>query len=205
MINTSPVAIAATFSLVAVLCAPSAWAGNTLYQWVDGRGNVMYGDSPPALSSARKLGSGEARAQLVAPIAPEIPPPQSPTVPLVADVQTNATPEPDARDAALEAALAKLDVVMKQVSELSGQLQDTSQQRSPARSALAAAKVEIAPTPVLGAQPLLEVAMPEAQPIESRLSERERDRSRWDAESLGQRRFLERLGNIAPPVSPQGE
>lgn len=196
MVRKSPAAIAAILCLFTPLCvSTAAAAANSLYQWIDDQGNVMYGDSPPALSYARQVGSGDPGSQDAAPPQQPEQVPAQPKV-VASEVQSDSE-QPDPRDVALEEALSKIDAMMKQVSALSGQLQ-SSPEPVPGPAAVPVSRLELAPTPVLGAQPLLEVAMPESQPIESRLSERERDRTRWDTESLGQRRFLERLGKIAP-------
>jgi len=187
------VASIAVFALTLVAAVPpAAHAAGALYQWLDEHGNVMYGDSPPRVSGVRRVGSDDPAPIAVTPPEPAT---NGPVTQASAPADT-AKPQALERDAALEAALAKLDAVMQQVNALTGKLQSNSQTAPPTEQA-ALAHVEVAPTPVLGAQPLLEVAMPEAQPIESRLSARERDRSRWDAESLNQRRFLERLGNLS--------
>jgi hypothetical protein len=198
MVRPAPLALA-TLALSVALFAQVAVAATPLYQWLDANGNVIYGDSPPAVSAARRLGSEDpapATAQ-PSPLPPPVLAGESPTPAPAVEGEGL-----DARDQALAAALAKLDAVMQQVSALSGQLPSPPSApgpaAAPAQGSAPVASVAIAPTPVLGAQPLLEVAMPEAQPIESRLSARERDRSRWDAESLGQRRFLERLGRLKP-------
>ena len=50
---------------------------------------------------------------------------------------------------------------------------------------------------IIGSQPLLEVAVPEPQPIRSQMSAKERVRSRWQSENRAQQRFLKRLSQQA--------
>lgn len=190
MVRTVASILVIFFSLFGAISG--SHAGGALYQWVDEHGTVMYGDSPPRVTGARRVGSEGPPPSATRPSAPVD------TTPVVqAPEDTDATEVQSAeRDAALESALAKLEAMMQQVNALSGQLQTNPQAAPSTNQQPQRTHMEVAPTPVLGAQPLLEVAMPEAQPIESRLSARERDRSRWDAESLNQRRFLQRLGTL---------
>jgi hypothetical protein len=114
----------------------------------------------------------------------------------VAKADTAAAPAPavSAPDTARQPAAVNSSVVVAQPVEVMLETDDASEQ--------VVASVADAP-PVLGTEPPIEVAVAKPQPIESRMSDKDRARARWRRENLGEMRFLNRLseaqsGDAAP-------
>jgi hypothetical protein len=185
-LNRGPVALA-----LLLACSP-ALAGGQTYQWVDQSGNVVYGDSPPQ-ANTRQVGSPDSSAVLRAAASQ-------------AAVATDGTPSESGGDdeTALAEALAKLNSVMGEVQALNKQVGALEKERAQSlvdTTANAAPKqvetVAVAqPQMLIEAPTIMEIAVVNPQPIESRMSEKDRVRSRWESENAGQKRFLERLSKM---------
>ena len=55
---------------------------------------------------------------------------------------------------------------------------------------------------MIDAPTLMEVAVVEPQPIESRMTKKDRARSRWESENAAQKRFLDRLAKMGGEKKP---
>lgn len=188
-LNRSAVAV-----LAVLFCSPAVAGGQT-FQWVDQSGNVVYGDSPPR-ADTRQMQAPDSDA-VVRAIASES------AVP----AQGMSATENAAEKAALNAALAKLNSVMDEVQALNQQVTDLEKERAAilAESRAAASNRQTAaptqPQMVIDGPTIMEVAVVDPQPIESRMSDKDRARSRWEHENAGQKRFLERLSKMADTKS----
>jgi hypothetical protein len=107
----------------------------------------------------------------------------APAVSAVAAVDAPATGVPDI---ARQPETVNSSVVVAQPVEVTLETDDIG------GSEQVVASVADAP-PVLGTEPPIEVAVASPQPIESRMSEKDRARARWRRENLGEMRFLNRL------------